>query len=84
MGFRIGIPELMVICGIVLFFGFIAWVSARVATRRRNPPISDSTIIDVVDSSATGRLKELNRLLENNLITQAEYDAKKAEIINQL
>jgi hypothetical protein len=84
MGFRIGIPELMVICGIVLFFGFIAWVSARVATRRRNPPISDSTIIDVVDSSPTGRLKELNRLLENNLITQAEYDVKKAEIMNQL
>jgi hypothetical protein len=84
MGFSIGIPELMVICGIVLFFGFIAWVSARVATRRRNPPISDSTIIDVVDSSPTGRLKELNRLLENNLITQAEYDVKKAEIMNQL
>jgi len=84
MGFRIGIPELMIICGIVLFFGFIAWVSARVATRRRNPPISGSTIIDVVDSSATGRLKELNRLLENNLITQAEHDAKKAEIIKQI
>jgi len=84
MGFRIGIPELLIICGIILFFAVIAWVSARVATRRRNPPISGSTIIDVVDSSATGRLKELNRLLENNLITQAEYDAKKAEIINQL
>jgi hypothetical protein len=84
MGFSIGIPELMLICGIVLIFGFITWVSARVATRRRNPPLSDSTIIDVVDSSPTGRLKELNRLLENNLITQAEYDAKKAEIMNQL
>lgn len=84
MGFSIGIPELMVICGFILFFGFIAWVGARVATRRRNPPISDSTIIDVVDSSPTGRLKELNRLLENNLITQAEYDVKKAEIMNQL
>lgn len=84
MGFSIGIPELIVICGIVLFFALIAWVSARVATRRRNPPLSDSTIIDVVDSSPTGRLKELNRLLENNLITQAEYDAKKAEIMNQL
>jgi hypothetical protein len=38
----------------------------------------------VVDSSATGRLKELNRLLESDLITQAEYDEKKAEIIKQL
>ena len=84
MGFRIGIPELMIICGIVLFFAFIAWVSARVTTRRPKPPISGSAIIDVVDSSPTGRLKELNRLLESDLITQAEYDEKKAEILKQL
>lgn len=82
--FRIGIPELMIICGIVLFFAFLAWATARRATRHPKLPNSGSAIIDVVDSSATGRLKELNRLLENNLITQAEYDAKKAEIINQL
>ena len=82
--FRIGIPELMIICGIVLFFAFLAWAVSRRATRRPKPPLPGGTIIDVVDSSATSRLKELNRLLENHLITQAEYEAKKAEIIRQL
>jgi len=85
--FRIGIPELMIICGIVLFFAFIAWAVARRATASRRPnlpPNSGSTIIDVVDNSPTGRLTELNRLLENNLITQEEYDAKKAEIIKEI
>ena len=84
MGFRIGIPELLVICGILLFIAFVTWATARRATRRLKPPNSGSAIIDVVDSSATGRLKELNRLLENGLISQEEYEAKKAEIIDQL
>jgi hypothetical protein len=83
--FRIGVPELLIICGIILFFALIAWATARRATRRPNlPPSSGSPIIDVVDSSASGRLKELNRLLEDDLITQAEYDEKKAEILKQL
>ncbi len=82
--FRIGIPELIFICGIILFLAFITWATARRSNRRPNLPPPDGPIIDAVDSSATGRLKELNRLLENDLITQAEYDEKKAEILNQL
>ena len=82
--FRIGVPELMIICGIILFLAFITWAMVRRATRRPNLPPSGGTMIDVVDSSATGRLKELNRLLEDGLITQAEYDEKKAEILKQL
>jgi len=83
--FRIGIPELLFICGIILFLAFITWAMARrTSGRPKNPPVSGGAIIDVVDKSATSRLKELNRLLESNLITQAEYDEKKAEIIKQL
>jgi hypothetical protein len=82
--FRIGIPELMIICGILLFMAFITWAMARRVTQHPKLPPSDNTIIDVVDSSAASRLKELNRLLEDDLITQAEYDEKKAEILKQL
>jgi Short C-terminal domain len=82
--FRIGLSELIIICGIILFFFFIAWATARRASRRPNLPPPGGPFIDAVDSSATGRLKELNRLLENDLITQAEYDEKKAEILKQL
>jgi hypothetical protein len=56
----------------------------RTSAHLKNPPRSGGAIIDVVDKSATSRLKELNRLLESGLITQAEYDEKKAEIIKQL
>jgi hypothetical protein len=64
---------------------FITWAMARrTSGPPKNPPKPGGTIIDVVDKSATGRLKELNRLLEDGLITQAEYDEKKAEILKQL
>jgi hypothetical protein len=81
----LGIPELLFICGIILFLAFITWaMGRRTSMRPKNQPKPGGTIIDVVDKSATGRLKELNRLLEDGLITQAEYDEKKAEILKQL
>jgi len=82
--FSIGIPEIIFICGIILFIAFLGWAVARVSTKRPKPPISGRTIVDVVDKSATGRLKELNRLRESGLINQAEYEEKKAEILKQL
>ncbi len=84
--FRIGIPELLFIFGIILFLVFITWATARRATRHLpKPPLpGGGPIIDVVDSSPTGRLKELNRLLDSGLINQAEYDEKKAEILREL
>jgi hypothetical protein len=43
-----------------------------------------STVSSPSDNSVTGKLLELNKLLENKLISQEEFDAKKAEIIKQL
>jgi hypothetical protein len=84
--FRIGIPELIFIFGIIAFLVFLTWATARrSAGRPKHPPLpGGGAIIDVVDSSATGRLKELIRLLDSGLINQAEYDEKKAEILRQL
>ena len=81
----LGIPELLFICGIILFMAFITWAMARrTSGPPKPPPPRGGPMVDVVDKSPTGRLKELNRLLEDGLITQAEYDKKKAEILKQL
>jgi hypothetical protein len=82
--FRIGIPEFMIICGILLVVALISLVMVRMGVGRSKPPKPGSSMDLLTDNSATGRLMELNRLLENDLITQEEYEAKKAEIIKQI
>jgi hypothetical protein len=80
----IGIPEMIMICGILLAVGLISLVMVRMGTGRPNRSKSGKPMDLTVDKSATGRLKELNRLLENHLITDEEYEAKKAEILKQI
>jgi hypothetical protein len=82
--FRIGIPEFMIICGILLVVALISLVMVRMGVGRSKPPNPASPLDALVDNSPTGRLMELNRLLENDLITQEEYEAKKTEIIKQI
>jgi len=84
----LGVPELLLIslvCGvIVLIVILVVRLIVRSAGKRSDSPIAGSIVTPAPDNSATGKLKELNRLLESGLITQAEYDEKKAEIIKQL
>jgi uncharacterized membrane protein len=58
-------------------------------TRHSNPPVVISTNNrNLAGSSSTGReadeLKKLKELLESGLITQQDYDTKKAEILKRL
>ena len=58
-------------------------------TRHPNPPVVISTGgWDLAGSSSAGReaeeLKKLKELLDSDLITQQDYDNKKAEILKRL
>jgi hypothetical protein len=89
--FRIGVPEILLlfmVCGLPLFtilvVGGIVWLIVRATGKSPKPPMVGSTITPAVDTTVTAKLTELNGLLESNLITQEEYNAKKAEIIKQM
>jgi len=61
--------------------------SQRQARRSDESPSSWSEIVDPVTHSLpdpTQRLQKLKEMLEQELITEAEYEAKKAEILEDL
>ena len=86
---RIGPIELIMI---VFIFGFICLCIVGVilmlttisAVKRSRLPGANNAGAVPVEKSANDRMRELDELLKNRLISQDEYDAKRAEIIKQI
>ena len=86
---RFGPTELIIVLilvgflGVCVLGGFLVKVLIT-ASKRSNSPGPVNSVTTFAEKSPQTRLVELNDLLQNNLISQEEYSAKKAEIIKQI
>jgi hypothetical protein len=59
-------------------------VSAAVQRGQANVVVHDTQVVDLSDDDPAGRLAQLKQLRDQGLITAADYEAKKAEILSGL
>lgn len=59
-------------------------VSEAVRRGRANVVVHDTQVVDLSDDDPAGRLAQLKQLRDQGLITAADYEAKKAEILSGL
>lgn len=95
MGFVVGLA--FVVLGVVVvipnagLFGLL-WTGAAVAICvmhgvnlfSKKGIATHEVIVDDADASVAQRLEEVRALYEQGLITQAEYEAKRKELLDQL